>query len=216
MQEMQVQSLGQEDPLEEEMSTHSSILAGKIPWTEEPGGLQSMVGHKESDTTEWLSTGTKKHKRAFQELKTWFYKNKSRGLLNWGCRITYVCVLGGGVCVRVSEKLPEGEPASGTFLRMISWLWADFWGQTCIAFKTCSDQRSFRIHFKRNSHPEGASWSEGGFSFGPCMTLILCLSLEPDPTGQAVRLTAWSPLCPTLLSCCARPEKEAYTWAALS
>ena len=37
-----VQSLGQEDPLEEEMATHSSILAWKIPWTEEPGGLQSM------------------------------------------------------------------------------------------------------------------------------------------------------------------------------
>ena len=45
MQEMQenwVQSLGQEDPLEEEMATHSSILAWKIPWTEEPAGLQSM------------------------------------------------------------------------------------------------------------------------------------------------------------------------------
>ena len=42
MQEMQVQSLGQEDPLEEEMATHSSILAWRIPWTEEPGGLQSM------------------------------------------------------------------------------------------------------------------------------------------------------------------------------
>ena len=41
-QETQVQSLGQEDPLEEEMATHSSILAWKIPWTEEPGGLQSM------------------------------------------------------------------------------------------------------------------------------------------------------------------------------
>ena len=44
-----VQSLGQEDPLEEEMATHSSILAWKIPWTEEPGRLQSMgskrVGH---------------------------------------------------------------------------------------------------------------------------------------------------------------------------
>ena len=39
---MQVQSLGWEDPLEEGMSTHSSILAWKIPWTEEPGGLQSM------------------------------------------------------------------------------------------------------------------------------------------------------------------------------
>ena len=40
-QETQIQSLGQEDPLEEEMATHSSILAWKIPWTEEPGGLQS-------------------------------------------------------------------------------------------------------------------------------------------------------------------------------
>ena len=39
MQETQVQSLGWEDPLEEEMATHSSILAWKIPWTEEPGGL---------------------------------------------------------------------------------------------------------------------------------------------------------------------------------
>ena len=42
MQETQVQSLGQEDPLEEEMATHSSILAQEISWTEEPGGLQSM------------------------------------------------------------------------------------------------------------------------------------------------------------------------------
>ena len=41
-QEMQVQSLGWEDPLEKEMATHSSILAWEIPWTEEPGGLQSM------------------------------------------------------------------------------------------------------------------------------------------------------------------------------
>ena len=39
MQETQVQSLGQEDPLEKGMATHSSILARRIPWTEEPGGL---------------------------------------------------------------------------------------------------------------------------------------------------------------------------------
>ena len=49
-QEMWVQPLGWKDPLEEEMTTHSSILAWKIPWTEEPGGLQSMgsqrVGHE--------------------------------------------------------------------------------------------------------------------------------------------------------------------------
>ena len=42
MQETWVQSLGQEDLLEKEMATHSNILAWKIPWTEEPGGLQSM------------------------------------------------------------------------------------------------------------------------------------------------------------------------------
>ena len=42
MQEMHVKSLNQEEPLEEEMATHSNILAWKIPWTEEPGGLQSM------------------------------------------------------------------------------------------------------------------------------------------------------------------------------
>ena len=51
MQETWVQSLGWEDPLEKEMATHSSILAWRIPWTEEPGGLESM-GHKELDTTE--------------------------------------------------------------------------------------------------------------------------------------------------------------------
>ena len=49
MQEMQVQSLGQEDALEEEMATHSSILAWGLQWIEEPGGLQSMglqsIGH---------------------------------------------------------------------------------------------------------------------------------------------------------------------------
>ena len=49
MQKTRVQSLGQEDPLEKETTTHSSILAWRIPWTEEAGGLESMgsqrVGH---------------------------------------------------------------------------------------------------------------------------------------------------------------------------
>ena len=51
IQETRVQSLGQEDPLENEVAIHFSILAWKIPWTEEPGGLQSRgpkrVGHAE-------------------------------------------------------------------------------------------------------------------------------------------------------------------------
>ena len=52
MQETLVRSLGGEDPLEEEMATHSLILAWKIPWTEDPGRLQSTGSQKESDTTE--------------------------------------------------------------------------------------------------------------------------------------------------------------------
>ena len=50
MQETWVRFLGQEDPLEKEMTIHSSILAWEIPWTEEPGRLQSM-GSQELDTT---------------------------------------------------------------------------------------------------------------------------------------------------------------------
>ena len=46
MQETWVEALGQEDPLEEEMATHSNIFAWEIPWTEEPGGLQSMGSQK--------------------------------------------------------------------------------------------------------------------------------------------------------------------------
>ena len=50
-EEVQVQSLGREDPLEEGTETHSNVLAWSISWTEEPGGC-SLWGHKESDTTE--------------------------------------------------------------------------------------------------------------------------------------------------------------------
>ena len=54
VQETQVQFLSREDPLEKEMATYSSILSWRIPWPEEPGGLQSM-GCKELDMTEWLT-----------------------------------------------------------------------------------------------------------------------------------------------------------------
>ena len=56
-QETLVRSLAQQDPLEEGRATHSSILAWRIPWTEEPGGLQSK-GLKQSDRTEQLSRHT--------------------------------------------------------------------------------------------------------------------------------------------------------------
>ena len=54
MRETWLQSLGWEDPLEKGMETHSSILAWKIPWTEEPGGLQSMGSKSVWDVTEQL------------------------------------------------------------------------------------------------------------------------------------------------------------------
>ena len=59
MQETRAQSLGWEDPLEEEVETHSSILAGKIPWKEEPGGLRSMGSQRDAtESTEhvWMHT----------------------------------------------------------------------------------------------------------------------------------------------------------------
>ena len=52
---MRVQSLGQEDPLEKEMATHSSILAWRIPWTEEPAGLQSTGSQEVRDDWSDLS-----------------------------------------------------------------------------------------------------------------------------------------------------------------
>ena len=55
VQETQVWSLDQEDPLEKGMATQSSILSRRIPWAEEPDGLQYMGSQNESDTTEWPS-----------------------------------------------------------------------------------------------------------------------------------------------------------------
>ena len=67
MRETWVQSLGWEDPLKKEMATHSSTLAWKIPWMEEPGGLYSPWGRKESDTPERLQF-TSLHHCSFQSV----------------------------------------------------------------------------------------------------------------------------------------------------
>ena len=69
-QETQVQSPGWEDPLEEKMANHSSKLAWKIPWTEEPGGLQSM-GCIESDTTEACMHCTLMYYNDLQQIIKW-------------------------------------------------------------------------------------------------------------------------------------------------
>ena len=71
MQETWDQSQGQEDPLEEGMETHSSILAWRIPWTEEPGGLQSL-GSQESYMTEY----TRKHTQRQSHTHAHFYMHR--------------------------------------------------------------------------------------------------------------------------------------------
>ena len=63
VRETWARSLGREDPLEKEKATHSSTLAWKIPWTEEPSRLHSQWGRKESDTTEQLRTRNKEPTR---------------------------------------------------------------------------------------------------------------------------------------------------------
>ena len=65
MKETQIQSLGQENSLEMGMATHSCIFAWRIPWTEEPGRLQS-IGCKELDTTQHTHTHTHTHTRMFE------------------------------------------------------------------------------------------------------------------------------------------------------
>ena len=96
-QETQIQCLGQEDPLEKEMATHSSVLAWKITWRGEPGGPQSM-GHKELYVTEHTRPQACSMKEEEEILKTsreWSYtvilsskeKLELRGssLLTWPC-----------------------------------------------------------------------------------------------------------------------------------
>ena len=68
MQETQVQSLGQKDPLEKKMATHSCILAWRIPWTEEPGGPQSMGSQSRTRLSDWT-------KKIIQLWKPFFESN---------------------------------------------------------------------------------------------------------------------------------------------
>ena len=89
MQETQVQSLGQEDPLEREMATHSSILAWKTPWTEKPGGLQSMGSPRVRH--DW-ATSLSSHQQI--PTKEWEWRN---GLLA-------VSVAGGRLCGWLSQR----------------------------------------------------------------------------------------------------------------
>jgi len=76
MQETQVWSLGWEDLLEKGMATHSSVLAWRIPWTEEPGGLQSM-SCQESNTIDWLTLSLSLFAEILHQFGDWPFLNLS-------------------------------------------------------------------------------------------------------------------------------------------
>ena len=99
VQETRVRSLGQEDPLEKEMATHSSILAWKIPWTEEPFRLQSMESQSRTQLSDFtidlltgkpnVPPGSRRLRGLVAKLKLW---DHSCGLLQisknvWGVRL---------------------------------------------------------------------------------------------------------------------------------
>ena len=83
IQETWVRSLGWEDRLEKEMATHSNILARRIPWTEEPGGLQSMGSQSQtrmSDLTNLMSQGNISSKDGLDKGQKWCGPNRSRDI----------------------------------------------------------------------------------------------------------------------------------------
>ena len=75
MQEVQVRSLGREDPLEEGMATHSRILAWRIPWTEEPGWLQAMGVIKNQTRMRGQHTGTEKAEKLLMSITEENWRN---------------------------------------------------------------------------------------------------------------------------------------------
>ena len=75
MQEMQVQSLSWEDPLEEEMATDSFILVWRIPWTQEPGGLQSMASQSRTRQSDLECT----HAYAYMYMYIYKYNVRLKG-----------------------------------------------------------------------------------------------------------------------------------------
>ena len=103
MQEAWVWSLGREDPLEKEMATHSSTLAWRIPWMEEPSRY-SPWGHKELDETEWLHFLSPLSKTL--SLQSWEFENSS-----WARAGSAAHQINAGVSVRSQgrEKHPERE-----------------------------------------------------------------------------------------------------------
>ena len=121
---MWVQFLGQEDPLEKGMATHSSILARRIPWTEEPAGLLSMGGYnlwgrKELDTTKWLTLSLLVYLNAHISWKSSTLATSCKELTHWK---RLWCWEGLGAGEEGDDRGWDGWMAS---LTRCTWVWVN-------------------------------------------------------------------------------------------
>ena len=115
VQQTQVQSLCQEDPLEEEMTTHSSILAWRIPWTEEPGGLQSVGSRriKYILVMEHTERERKREKRITTEMSCRHeLPPRSQAQEGLFCQCSQATGSDGLLSLRVPLELQEASPGS--------------------------------------------------------------------------------------------------------
>ena len=124
MQERWVQSLGQEDPLGKEMATHSSILAWKIPWTEEPGGQQSLglqrVGYDRA--TEWLSAANYFHLEGQTAFTALTKRKQCRTFTCWP-GISCPCCSPTEITISQNSTISRGH--SGTMMEQDkTWMWS--------------------------------------------------------------------------------------------
>ena len=119
MQETQVRSLGGEDPLEKEMATHSSILAWRITWTEEPGGLQSMGLQRVEHDTEWtLSKQVSCVCVCVWQGGVWEVGEEARKVLSWKCssckKLQRICFSGNQATSRGGQPSSSWAPSALT------------------------------------------------------------------------------------------------------
>ena len=137
IQETWVQSLGQEDPLEEEISAHSSILAWKIPWTEEPSGLQTMGlqtvrhdwGTECARTHTHTHTHTHIHTRTHSHTHTHTHTSASKGLGGAGAS---------GSSTLEGEFHFQGQRTLGNdYVQILDWHMLS-WIYTCWNFFSCA------------------------------------------------------------------------------
>ena len=135
MQEMSVRSLGQEDPLDEGMATHSSILAWRIPWTEEPGGLQSIRSQKSRTQLSTHSHTSSAEQHLTDVHRCDFLKPSKQLIINWKLNPPRTVVpgfsLAGARLNDMQERIPHLQKDFAKRIECcVQFLWSTHWAAT--------------------------------------------------------------------------------------